>query len=50
MLFGGAVSVFVNQHHPDFGVLTVALLAGFVLFGVGSYVLELLYLFYASNE
>ncbi len=50
MLFGGALSVFLNQHHPTFSVLAVPLLAVFVLFGVGSYLIEIMYLFHASRS
>ena len=48
MAFGGALSVLLNQHHPISGIVAVPLLVVFVLFGVGSYILELLYLFYAG--
>jgi hypothetical protein len=50
MLFGGALSVFLNQHQPTFSALAVPLLAVFVLFGVGSYLIEILYLFHASRS
>ncbi|MBN1910387.1 MAG: hypothetical protein JW818_11650 [Pirellulales bacterium] len=48
MLFGGALAVFINQHRPAYGVLGLLLLAVFVLFGVGSYLIEILYLFHIS--
>ena len=48
MAFGGALSILLNQHYPISRILAIPLLAVFVLFGVGSYILELLYLFYAG--
>lgn len=48
MAFGGALSVLLNQHHPISGIVAVSLMVVFVLFVVGSYILELLYLFYAG--
>ncbi len=50
MLFAGAVSLIVNQQLPQYGLLSLGLLLLFVLFGVGSYLIEILYLFYSSAK
>jgi hypothetical protein len=48
MLFAGAVSLVINRQLPQYGLITSAFLILFVLFGIGSYLLEVLYLFYSS--
>lgn len=50
MFFCGALWVIINQHHPQFSILALFLLVLFIMFGVGSYLIEILYLFYSSVE
>lgn len=50
MFFCGALWVIINQHQPQFGIVSLLLLILFVVFGVGSYLIEILYLFYSSVE
>jgi hypothetical protein len=50
MFFCGALWVIINQHHPQFSIPSLLLLVLFVMFGVGSYLIEILYLFYSSVE
>jgi hypothetical protein len=50
MFFCGALWIIINQHQPQLGVASLILLVLFVMFGVGSYLIEILYLFYNGAE
>jgi hypothetical protein len=45
--FGGTVALIIKQHMPQYGAPSLILLAVFVAFGVGSYVIEVLFLFFS---
>lgn len=49
MFFLGAASVFVNQYQPAAGVVALPVATVLVLIGVGSYLIEVLYLFFTCE-